>query len=77
MSFGERQFAHRRTPAQLWFDVIFGLVVPPLCIWFDPIVFRSPIGGAENTLGANAIFFYACLAISWGALTVWLVSGRA
>lgn len=76
-SFGERQFSAQRTPAQFWFDVLSGLVLPLPCIWFDPIVFRSPIGLAGNALVTNAAFGYACLALSWTALLAGLVFDQA
>lgn len=35
-SFGERQFSAEGTPAQFWFDVLFGLVLPVVCVCFQP-----------------------------------------
>jgi hypothetical protein len=76
-SFGERQFSAEGTPAQFWFDVLFGLVLPVVCVCFDPVVFRSPEGLHRTFFGIYAVFGYACFALGWVALLVWLVSGCA
>jgi hypothetical protein len=53
MGFWGRQFALQRTRPQVVFDVIFGIVAPVLCFYFDPFVFRqSGIGG----IGGGAWF---------------------
>jgi len=40
-SFWRRQFGEDRTDAQQVFDVVFGLIAPILCFYFDPIVFKG------------------------------------
>lgn len=39
--FWARQFARETTPEQALFDLTFGLMVPLLCLLFDPIVFSG------------------------------------
>lgn len=77
MSFWQRQFCSRRTQAQLWFDVVFGLGLPLACVWFDPVVFRSPSGSKGVIFGAFALFGYGCFALGWIALLFWLGFDRA
>ena len=45
-SFWRRQVAPQPTTGQISFDLAFGIVLPPICPWFDPIVFRSSFGRA-------------------------------
>jgi hypothetical protein len=53
MGFWGRQFALQRTRPQLVFDIVFGIIAPVLCFYFDPFLFRhSSIWG----IGEGASF---------------------
>jgi hypothetical protein len=62
--FWGRQFGEPRTPSQLAFDIAFGLILPVLCLVFDPGVF-------------GAFRLEACLfiGIEIAALGIWLALG--
>jgi hypothetical protein len=71
--FWRRQFDAAPTRAQRWFDVTFGIIMPVLCFYFDPIVFR---GGSLNDHGLYpGIRFYAYTisALEMVALCAWLL----
>jgi len=44
-SFWKSQFVATRTPAQLVFDLAFGVIAPLACFAFDPIVFQGGFAG--------------------------------
>jgi hypothetical protein len=76
LSFFARQFAPDRTPGQLIFDCVFGVIAPILCFIADPIVFRSgffaaPLLGAP-ILGQYQLFAYLTSGIAIAALVTWL-----
>jgi len=71
--FWRRQFADAPTPAQVRFDVIFGLVLPVLCFVFDPIVFRSSIFvHADGVYRHLRLFAYSASALEMATLACWL-----
>ncbi len=72
-----RQFTPPATRRQRVFDVIFGLVMPVVCMIFDPIVFKGsgPIWG-EGMLGELRWFAYTGLAVELIALGIWLQYGE-
>lgn len=70
-SFWQRQFAPQRTRFQTSFDIVFGIVVPILCLIFDPVVFR-PLGEPAE-LGHIQTFSLFAIGFSILALTVWLL----
>jgi hypothetical protein len=39
--FWKRRFEPPATVSQRWFDFIFGIVAPILCLVFDPAIFRN------------------------------------
>lgn len=74
-NFLRRQFKPEATLAQLIFDVTIGMVLPVLCLVFDPIVFRSGSFGSP-LLSRFQLFAYSVIAVEIGALGVWLACGR-
>src|SRR3982751_3401848 len=71
--FWVRQFSDSATRPQLVFDVIFGIVMPILCFYFDPGIIRGPY--LRNTYLsldhlAISIFLFSGLAIL--GLSFWL-----
>jgi hypothetical protein len=52
--------------------LFFGVVLPVLCVGFDPIVFRSSGHGDGSLLVAFQPFVYAFIPLAIGALCVWL-----
>jgi hypothetical protein len=72
-----------RVPGRLglWFDVVFGIVAPVLCLYFDPLVFRDwsySSGLCLPVLGLKQYAPFAYLAIGLGAalLAAWLIAGE-
>jgi hypothetical protein len=74
LEFLRRQFRVEPTLAQVVFDITIGIVLPILCLVFDPLVFRSGILGAPMA-GQFQLFAYAFIAIEIIALAVWLCVG--
>jgi hypothetical protein len=72
--FLSRQFEPRATRAQKVFDVVVGIVLPVLCLYFDPLVFRGDMMGAP-VLGRFRLFAYAVVAVEICALALWLAAG--
>lgn len=66
--FWERQFASKRTPKQLGFDVAFGLVMPVVCLIADPFIFKGGLFHARPLLGRIAVLAYLLIAIGIVAL---------
>jgi hypothetical protein len=73
--FWRRQFQAEPTLPQLIFDVTGGMILPVLCLVFDPIFFRSGLG-RPPLFGDFQFFVYAMIAIEIVALGVWLAAGR-
>lgn len=72
-----RQFTAPATRRQRVFDVIFGLVMPVVCMIFDPIVFKgSGLFSDEGLLSEVRWFAYTGLAVELIALGVWLQYGE-
>ena len=73
--FLRRQFRGEATLAQIIFDITIGMVLPILCLVFDPIVFRA--SGFGRPLAADfQLFAYTLIAIEIVALGVWLALGK-
>ena len=71
----QRQFRGEATLAQIIFDITIGMVLPVLCLVFDPIVFRASSFGPP--LAARfQLFAYSVIAVEIAALGVWLVLGK-
>src|SRR5215510_1386506 len=72
VGFWKRQFQQEPTKAQLRFDWIFGVVLPVICFYFDPVVFVNKIG-PEPLLGQYKVEFYLFTYVSIMAMTAWLL----
>ena len=70
-----RQFQPEPTLSQVIFDVTVGMILPILCLVFDPIVFRNGIIG-KPLLGDYRLFAYGLIAIEVCALGGWLAAGK-
>lgn len=80
--FWRRQFLSQITRGQKKFDWIFGVILPVVCFYFDPIVFKNGLGGlGQPLLGRIGTFAYvlsftaimATMAwLSWGDKLRWL-----
>jgi hypothetical protein len=68
-----RQFDGPPTPAQLKFDVAFGVVLPVACFVSDPLVFKNFNGGG-GLLENFRFFAYALSGLEMVALGVWLAA---
>jgi hypothetical protein len=73
--FWATQFAERVTRPQYVFDVVFGIVVPALCLLFDPVVFSAGDLVGAGVLHDYRVFGYATVAVSFVLLLLWLVLG--
>ncbi len=73
--FWSRQFSDSVTKNQMKFDIIFGVVLPLLCLVFDPSVFKGLYHGRVY-LGHYKIFFYGAIAIQIPVFCLWLALGR-
>jgi len=71
--FWERQFQAEPTRRQKHWDWAFGVVLPVICFFFDPVVFRSWEGFDRAYLGTYGPFAYACSFISIMLLMAWLL----
>jgi hypothetical protein len=72
--FWRRQFAGDRTEAQQIFDVVFGVIAPILCFYFDPVVFKGAFVQASS-LQSYQLFAYGVTAVEVSVLAVWLLFG--
>jgi len=73
--FVRRQFQLETTRARISFDVAIGIVLPILCLVFDPIVFRYGMLGPPLA-GGLQLFAYGVIAIEIIGLAVWLGLGE-
>jgi len=78
--FWRRQFDGRVTSGQRTFDWVFGVTLPVICVFFDPVVFNSTMHepallGAYKS-GAYLLSFIAVITtmawLLWGAKLKWL-----
>lgn len=58
------------TSRQIIFDIAFGILVPIICLIFDPIVFR---GHVSNYLVSNNLFAYSAIGLGIITLSIWLL----
>jgi len=70
--FWRRQFGGEVTRMQKRFDWTFGVFLPLICFYFDPVVFRSWFGDA-GLLGYFQVFAYALGFLSVLSLAAWLL----
>ncbi|MCA1617756.1 MAG: hypothetical protein LC795_00265 [Acidobacteria bacterium] len=74
--FWRRQFADAATPAQRKFDATFGIILPVLCFFFDPVVFREwhmEDGGIYERWQS---YTYTVCTLEMVALAAWLLRPR-
>lgn len=74
--FWRRQFQQKATKTQQTFDWLFGVILPVVCFYFDPIVFKNHgILGDYQTF-ADILSFVSVMAMAawliWGAKLKWL-----
>lgn len=72
--FWRRQFLGEVRRGQKKFDWIFGVIMPVICIYFDPIVFRHTFG-SEAYLARIATFSYVLSFVAIIATMAWLLWG--
>jgi hypothetical protein len=85
--FWSRQFQGRSTKGQRKFDWVFAVILPVICFYFDPIVFRNGTGGigpallAKISAFAHVLSFAAVLGtiawLLWGEKLGWLNASLA
>jgi hypothetical protein len=73
--FMRRQFDVRATRGQKIFDVLVGVALPLVCLYFDPVVFRST-GFGRPLLGGYRMFAYAVIGLEVALLAAWLTFGE-
>ena len=71
--FWRRQFGKEVTPAQRGFDWTFGFILPLICFYADPIVFRSESGPRDALLGHYQIAAYFTGFVTTMSLVAWLL----
>jgi len=74
-SFWKRQFAPNLTEPQMVFDVVFGVIAPILCFYFDPLVFKGGIVGPPLHQPYQ-LFAYAITALEISLLVVSILFDR-
>lgn len=74
--FWKGQFSVEPIRPQIVYDVLFGIIAPILCFWFDPIVFQDSTAPNEGLLGRYKLIVYFFSTIAIGALFLWLFYGN-
>lgn len=70
--YSRRKFSDSPTPS---IDMLFGVVVPTLCLIFDPVVFRDWLPCfAGGPLTPYATFAYTAMGLCMVVLTLWIFS---
>ncbi len=72
--FWPRQFQAEATSGQRKFDWVFGIVLPVICFYFDPIVFTGGFDGG-GMLAAYKPFAYVLTYVSIMSMMAWLIWG--
>jgi hypothetical protein len=70
-TFWTRQFASRVTASQVLFDLISGIALPLICLWFDPIVFQSNSNAGPALLGEHQFLAYCGITLGMATLLAW------
>jgi hypothetical protein len=73
--FWRRQFQEQTTTAQRKFDWIAGVILPVICIAYDPGVFRNSVLGGQSWLGDFKAFAYLLSFVSIMGMMAWLIWG--
>jgi hypothetical protein len=66
-----KHFPTRPSAGWVAFDVAFGIVLPLVCLYFDPFVFRHPFG--EPLLGAHLVVAAVAIGLGLLSLSTWLL----
>jgi len=74
--FWARQFADVSTERQDVFDVVFGIVLPVICLVVDPIVFQGGFFGERPILGRFQLFAYLFCGLQIGIFLCWRTLAR-
>ena len=74
VGFWRRQFAQRPTRWQTIFDWAFGVIIPTICVAFDPVVFKGNLFRGA-LLGQVRPFAYLLSFTCIMAMTAWLIWG--
>jgi hypothetical protein len=74
--FLRRQFTGTATRPQIIFDLVVGIILPILCLIFDPIVFRGSFGFGGGLLKSFQLFAYAVIGLEVLTLGLWLMWGE-
>jgi hypothetical protein len=72
--FIRRQFGRSATRGQKIFDALVGVALPLVCLYFDPVVFRSG-NFVGPLLGGYRLFAYALIGLEVALLALWLAAG--
>ncbi len=72
--FWRRQFMPPTSGAQRAFDVLFGVVAPVLCFFFDPIVFKADF--TEGLFSSYQAYAYMVSGVEMLLLLTWLIWGK-
>jgi len=70
--FWRRQMGATHTAGQVVFDVVFGILMPLVCFYFDPGIIR---GTRSTPLGEFSIFIYGFSGVAILTLSVWIFLG--
>ncbi len=73
--FWRRQFGSEVTRLQKGFDWTFGVFLPLICFYFDPVVFRSAWERDGGFLHSYQIFAYSLGFVSVLSMAAWLLWG--
>jgi hypothetical protein len=76
LPFWQRQFGPQPTLGQKLFDLMAGVMLPMVCIWFDPIVFNGSERGWGGMFSAYALGGYLFIFVEVLVLLLWLLLGR-
>lgn len=71
--FWKKRFELPATASQRWFDCIFGIIAPILCLIFDPAIFRSGFPAGVGFLSEYRPFAYVAITFSIVALAYYLL----
>lgn len=74
--FWRRQFRPGATAAQRRVDWVLGVILPLICFYFDPIVFRSSGGFEAPMFGKFRMAAYVMAFVSIMAMAAWLLWGE-
>lgn len=74
--FWRRQFQPYTTRSQRFYDWLFGVILPVVCFYFDPIVFNSAFGDGEVLLADMRFIAYPFAYAAIMGNMAWLLFGE-